>query len=337
MDWQETLLNKQNLKEILQTDKYDEELFKTAREIATSIYSNKIYIRGLIEFTNYCRNGCYYCGINKSNTKVERYRLSLEEILNCCEIGNSLGIKSFVLQGGEDGYFSTDYMVEIIKAIKTKYPKNALTLSVGEHSYETYKRFFDAGADRYLLRHESCTLEHYNKLHPDNMSLFNRLKCLKNLKEIGFQTGCGIMVGSPYQTIDNIVDDILYMYDFNPQMIGIGPFISHKDTIFKNMPNGSVPLTLRILAIMRILLPNVLLPATTALGTLDKKGRQKGIFAGANVLMPNLSPEKDRKKYLLYDNKIATNEEAVEGLSKLKKLISSIGYEISNDRGDYKY
>lgn len=332
----EILLNKENLIKILSTDKYDEFLFEKARETALSVFGNKIYIRGLIEFTNYCKNGCYYCGINKENTKAERYRLSLEEILKCCRQGNKLGFKTFVLQGGEDGFYSNAKMVEIIKAIKKEFPQNALTLSIGERSYETYKSFYDAGADRYLLRHETCTLEHYNKLHPERMSLFNRLNCLKNLKKIGFQTGCGIMVGSPYQTIENIADDILYMYDFHPQMIGLGPFISHKDTIFKDMPNGSVEMTLRILAIMRILLPNVLLPATTALGTLDKQGREKGILAGANVLMPNLSPLNNRKKYTLYDNKICTGEEAAESLDKLKKLIAKIGYEIVSDRGDYK-
>lgn len=332
----EILLNKENLIKILSTDKYDEFLFEKARETALSVFGNKIYIRGLIEFTNYCKNGCYYCGINKENTKAERYRLSLEEILKCCRQGNKLGFKTFVLQGGEDGFYSNAKMVEIIKAIKKEFPQNALTLSIGERSYETYKSFYDAGADRYLLRHETCTLEHYNKLHPERMSLFNRLNCLKNLKKIGFQTGCGIMVGSPYQTIENIADDILYMYDFHPQMIGLGPFISHKDTIFKDMPNGSVEMTLRILAIMRILLPNVLLPATTALGTLDKQSREKGILAGANVLMPNLSPLNNRKKYTLYDNKICTGEEAAESLDKLKKLIAKIGYEIVSDRGDYK-
>ncbi|MDO4300626.1 MAG: [FeFe] hydrogenase H-cluster radical SAM maturase HydE [Clostridia bacterium] len=332
----EILLNKENLIKILSTNKYDEFLFEKARETALSIFGNKIYIRGLIEFTNYCKNGCYYCGINKENTKAERYRLSLDEILQCCRQGNRLGFKTFVLQGGEDGYYSNAKMTEIIKAIKKEFPNHALTLSIGERSFEAYKSFYDAGADRYLLRHETCTLEHYNKLHPENMSLFNRLNCLKNLKKIGFQTGCGIMIGSPYQTVQNIADDILYMYDFNPQMIGIGPFIPHKDTIFKDMPKGSVEMTLRVLAIMRILLPNVLLPATTALGTLDKNGREKGILAGANVLMPNLSPLRDRKKYSLYDNKICTGEEAAESLEKLKKRIAKIGYEIVSDRGDYK-
>lgn len=332
----DALLNRENLKTVLTTDKYDRGLFETARETALENFGNKIYIRGLIEFTNYCKNRCYYCGINRENSNVERYRLSLEEILQCCRQGNKLGFKTFVLQGGEDGYYSNEKMVEIIKAIKKEFPNHALTLSIGERCYEAYKSFYDAGADRYLLRHETCTLEHYNKLHPDDMSLFNRLNCLKNLKNIGFQTGCGIMVGSPYQTTDNIVDDILYMYDFNPQMIGIGPFIPHKDTVFKDMPAGSVEMTLKILAIMRILLPNVLLPATTALGTLDKHGREKGIMAGANVLMPNLSPVKDRKKYSLYDNKICTGEEAAEGLKKLKKSIEKIGYELVSERGDYK-
>lgn len=332
------LTDKNNLKNLLTTNDniLIQKLYNTAREISLSVFGNKIYIRGLIEFTNYCKNGCYYCGINRDNKNAHRYRLSKEAILSCCGIADNLGIKTFVLQGGEDNYFNDDIFCDIIKSIKEKYPENAITISIGEREYKSYKKYFDAGADRFLLRHETCNPEHYRKLHPDYMKLSHRLECLKNLKEIGYQTGCGIMIGSPYQTIDNIVDDILFMYDFKPHMIGIGPFIAHKDTIFKDMPNGSVDITLRILSILRILMPNVLLPATTALGTMDNMGREKGILAGANVLMPNMTPTAVRKDYSLYDNKICTGEEAAEGFDNLKQRIKNIGYEIVSSRGDYK-
>lgn len=307
-----------------------------ARETARQIYGNEIYIRGLIEFSNYCKNDCYYCGIRKSNQNASRYRLSKEDILQCCEMGYSLGFRTFVLQGGEDGHYSDDKFIDIISSIKSRYPDCAVTLSAGEKSYESYKAFFDAGADRYLLRHETANEAHYSQLHPQSLTLENRMKCLYNLKKIGYQVGCGFMIGSPYQTVDNIVQDLRFIKEFEPQMVGIGPFICHKDTPFKNEKCGTLEDTLKLLSIIRLMHPCVLLPATTALGTIDEKGREKGILCGANVVMPNLSPVDVRSKYLLYDNKISTGCEAAECVADLKERVSSIGYHVAVDRGDYK-
>ncbi len=313
-----------------------EYLFEKARFVSKNNFGNSIYTRGLIEFTNFCKNDCYYCGISRSNKNADRYRLSMEEILSCCETGYELGFRTFVLQGGEDGYYSEDKIVEIIKNIKAAYPDCAITLSIGEHSYESYKRFFEAGADRYLLRHETATDEHYNKLHPTELSLVDRKQCLYNLKEIGFQVGTGFMVGSPFQTMENIVEDLLFIKEFKPHMIGIGPFIPHKDTRFLNEKQGSLELTLLLIGILRLMNPKALIPATTALGTIDSKGREMGILAGANVVMPNLSPVSVRKKYALYDNKICTGEEAAECRFCLQNRMQKIGYELVVDRGDYR-
>ena len=300
------------------------------------VYGNAVYIRGLIEFTNYCKNDCYYCGIRKSNCKAERYRLTVEQILDCCETGYNLGFRTFVLQGGEDGFFTDKKMVDIIKQIKKEYPDCALTLSIGERPYDSYKAFFDAGADRYLLRHETADSAHYSLLHPSNLSLENRMNCLNDLKKIGFQVGCGFMVGSPYQTTESIIQDLKFIKELNPHMVGIGPFVPHNATPFKDFEQGSLNLTLKLLSIIRLMLPNVLLPSTTALGTIDSMGREKGILAGANVVMPNLSPKDVRKKYLLYDNKICTGDEAAESVLCLKNKMKSIGYEVVTSRGDYK-
>lgn len=306
-----------------------------ARKISLKHFGNKIYIRGLVEISSYCKNDCLYCGIRKSNKKAERYRLTKEQILDCCKNGYELGFRTFVLQGGEDGYYTDDYMCEIIAQIRNDYPDCAITLSIGEKSRESYNRFFDAGANRYLLRHETADSEHYSKLHPDNLTLENRIKCLKNLKDIGYQTGCGFMVGSPYQTVETLAKDLLFISEFKPQMVGIGPFIPHKDTPFCQQKQGGLELTLFLLSLVRIMLKKVLLPSTTALGTIHPDGRQLGILAGANVVMPNLSPSDVRKKYLLYDNKICTGDEAAESLKSLKKTMADIGYEIAISRGDY--
>ncbi|ACL77479.1 [FeFe] hydrogenase H-cluster radical SAM maturase HydE [Ruminiclostridium cellulolyticum] len=311
-------------------------LFEKSRLVAKNNFGNSIYTRGLIEFTNFCKNDCYYCGISKSNKNADRYRLSMEEILSCCETGYELGFRTFVLQGGDDGYYSVDKVVEIIKKIKSAYPDCAITLSIGEHSYESYKKFYEAGADRYLLRHETATDVHYKKLHPAELSLANRKQCLYNLKEIGFQVGTGFMIGSPFQTVENLADDLLFIKEFKPHMIGIGPFIPHKDTRFFNEKQGSLELTLLLIGILRLMHPKVLIPATTALGTIDPKGREKGILAGANVVMPNLSPVNVRNKYSLYDNKICTGEEAAECRFCLQNRMQKIGYELVIDRGDYK-
>ena len=321
------------LKEI--DEENEEKLKSRARKVSEETFGRNVYLRGLIEFTNYCKNDCYYCGIRCSNKNAERYRLSKEEILSCCETGNTLGFKTFVLQGGEDMYYTDDKICDIVGEIKSRFPDSAVTLSIGEKSYDSYKRYFEAGADRYLLRHETANEQHYSKLHPASLSGANRKQCLWNLKEIGFQVGCGIMVGTPFQTIEHIYEDICFMEELQPHMIGIGPFIPHKDTPFGNEPGGSAEETIRLLSVLRLLFPKVLLPATTALGTADSKGREKGILAGANVIMPNLSPVNVRGKYLLYDGKICTGEEAAECNNCMKMRMKSIGYEVCDSRGDH--
>ncbi|MEA4961798.1 [FeFe] hydrogenase H-cluster radical SAM maturase HydE [Lutispora sp.] len=313
-----------------------EYLFEKARRVRIDNYGKDVYIRGLIEFTNYCRNDCLYCGIRRSNLNAERYRLSEEQILDCCAAGYDLGFRTFVLQGGEDGYYTDKKMIDIIRTIKKNYPNCAVTLSVGEKSYETYKAFYDAGADRYLLRHETADAGHYSKLHPVTMSLGTRKQCLYDLKQIGYQVGCGFMVGSPFQTTDCLVEDLLFIKELNPHMVGIGPFIPHHETPFADREAGTLELTLFLLGMIRLILPTVLLPATTALGTIHPKGRELGILAGANVVMPNLSPTNVRKKYMLYDNKICTGDEAAECCYCLQNRMESIGYQISVTRGDHK-
>ena len=322
---------------LLEADGEEEKeyLFEAAREVSEQVFHKEVYLRGLIEFTNYCKNNCYYCGIRCGNANADRYRLTEEEILSCCDIGEKIGFKTFVLQGGEDPFFTDEKICDLVRKIKEKHPSCAVTLSIGEKTYESYKKYYEAGADRYLLRHETANEEHYSKLHPESMSGAERKQCLRNLKEIGFQVGCGIMVGTPYQTLDNIYEDILFMQELEPHMIGIGPFIPHKDTPFKDEPEGSVDITLRLLAILRLLFPKVLLPATTALGTADATGREKGILAGANVMMPNLSPANVREKYLLYDGKICTGEEAAECNQCMRRRVERIGYHIADTRGDH--
>ena len=307
---------------------------KQAQEVALLHFGNKIYIRGLIEFTNYCHNDCYYCGIRKSNPNILRSRLSPSEILSCCHIGYELGFRTFVLQGGEDNWFTTKRMAEIVAEIHSHFPDCAITLSIGERSRESYQALFDAGADRYLLRHETYDPVHYRRLHPDSLSAVHRRKCLWDLKEIGYQIGTGFMVGSPFQTAENLADDLLFLKELNPQMVGIGPFIPHHDTRFSHEPPGTLELTLFLLGLIRLMIPKVLLPATTALGTISPQGRELGIRAGANVVMPNLSPTEVRKNYLLYDNKICTGEESAQCRGCLEQRMASIGYQVVVSRGD---
>ncbi|MCD8231667.1 MAG: [FeFe] hydrogenase H-cluster radical SAM maturase HydE [Clostridiales bacterium] len=317
----------------------DENLAKRLADEAVrlrrEIYGDAVYVRGLIEFTNICKNDCLYCGIRKSNPNAERYRLTKEEILDCCVQGYHLGYRTFVLQGGEDGYYTDERLADIVSAIKSKYPDCAVTLSVGERSFESYRLLKSAGADRYLLRHETANVQHYQRLHPPELTLENRMRCLRDLKQLGYQVGAGFMVGSPYQTAECLADDLLLLQEFQPEMAGIGPFIPHHDTEFANEPAGSVELTLFLLSIIRIMLPHVLLPATTALGTLNPVGRERGMLCGANVVMPNLSPVENRKKYELYDNKICTGEEAAECRGCLANRMKSVGFRLVTDRGDY--
>ena len=309
-------------------------LAKCARDVAQRIYGNKIFIRGLIEISNICKNDCYYCGIRKSNKNCERYRLSEDEILSCCDEGYALGFRTFVMQGGEDGYFTDERLCRILEKIKSKYSDCAVTLSLGERSLESYQKLKSAGADRYLLRHETATKEHYEKLHPRELSFENRMECLKNLRKCGYRVGCGFMVGSPYQTTEMLVNDLKFIEHFKPDMCGIGPFIPHKDTDFCTHTAGSVDLTCILLSLIRLIHPPILLPATTALATLSENGREKGILSGANVVMPNLSPMNVRSKYLLYDNKIAVGTESAQQKEMLEKSLCRIGYTVVTDIGD---
>ena len=310
-------------------------LFDAARETARSRFGNRIYTRGLIEFTNYCRCDCYYCGIRRGNRQAKRYRLTQEEILACCRAGYALGFRTFVLQGGEDPYFTDERICELVRAVKSSWPDCAVTLSIGEKEHSSYRLYRKAGADRYLLRHETASPAHYRRLHPPEQTPQRRRQCLWSLKELGYQTGAGFMVGSPYQTPENLADDLLFLHELSPQMAGIGPFIPHHQTPFSAFPAGTLRQTLLMVALTRLILPNALLPATTALGTIAPDGRERGVLAGANVVMPNLSPVGVRKQYALYDNKICTGDEAAECRACLQNRMRSIGYELAVDRGDF--
>lgn len=318
---------------------YSTEISKTAAVLADSvrreIYGNDVYIRGLIEIGNACKNDCFYCGIRRSNSKCERYTLTKEQILSCCEEGYSLGFRTFVLQGGE-GTMSVDRIIDTVSAIRKSYPDCAITLSLGEYPFEAYNAMFDAGANRYLLRHETADKAHYEKLHPKEMSFDRRMSCLYFLRELGFQVGCGFMVGSPHQSTRTLAEDLKFIEEFKPDMCGIGPFIPQKDTPFGRYPAGSADLTVYLLSIIRLIKPNILLPATTALGTLESGGRERGICSGANVVMPNLSPVSVRKKYALYDNKLSSGSESAQSLNELKASMENIGYKIVEARGDIK-
>ena len=330
-------LNKKKLdkKEKIEIKELKKYLREKAREKADKVFGKYIFMRGLIEFTNYCKNDCIYCGIRKSNKKVERYRLNKKEILECCKIGYDIGFRTFVLQGGEDDFFNIERISNIVRAIKKEFPDCALTLSIGEKEEEYYKELKNNGANRFLLRHETADSEHYSKLHPKYMSLENRKECLRFLKSLGFQTGTGMMIGSPFQKLENIAGDLVFMQEIKPEMIGTGPFLPHKDTPFANEKIGELELTLILISILRLIFPLSLIPATTALGTIKEGGRELGILHGANVVMPNLSPMNVRKKYLLYNNKISTGTESAEGVELLRESIDKIGYVLTGARGDF--
>ena len=323
------ILIQENIKQM------DPKLQEAAQMIRERYYEKKVFFRGLIEISNYCKNNCYYCGIRRGNPKAHRYRLSKQEILECCKSGYDLGFKTFVLQGGEDGYYTDEKVVDIVQSIKGAYPDCAITLSLGEKPYETYQKYYQAGADRYLLRHETATDQHYGTLHPKEMTFKKRKQCLYDLKEIGFQVGAGFMVGSPNQTIENMADDLLFLKQLDPHMVGIGPFIPHHDTIFAKETHGTLEATLLMLTLTRLLLPKVLLPATTALGTIDPLGREKGLEAGANVVMPNLSPKDVRKDYSLYNDKVSSGDEAAESMKIIADKIIKAGFTPDFSRGDY--
>lgn len=317
---------------------FDEEiaqyLHQKSRKIALDVFGNRIFTRGLIEISSYCKNDCLYCGIRRSSRSAQRYRLTKEDILSCVEEGYALGFRTFVLQGGEDAYFTDLRVCEIVSEIKERYPDCAVTLSIGEKTKKSYQSFFDAGADRYLLRHETADRKHYEKLHPSEMSFDERRRCLYDLKEIGYQVGAGFMVGSPFQTAECLAEDLIFLSELKPHMVGIGPFVSHHDTPFRDRTNGDTELTLFLLGILRLMMPKLLLPATTALGTVSSDGRERGVLAGANVVMPNLSPRDVRKKYLLYDSKVSDGAESAQSRGELAKKMASIGYELSDGRGD---
>ena len=329
-------LSDAEFKTILETDAYDAALQKAADEVRRAHFGTDVYVRGLIEFTNYCKNNCYYCGIRRDNRNATRYRLTKEEILSCCAEGYDLGFRTFVLQGGEDPFYTDDLICEIVAAIHAQHPDCAITLSIGEKSRESYQKCFDAGANRYLLRHETADPEHYGKLHPNELSALHRQACLFDLKDIGYQVGSGFMVGSPYQTTANLVEDLRFLQELQPDMIVIGPFIPHHETPFADKQSGTLEFTLRMLSILRLLFPYVLLPATTALGTISPIGRELGLKAGANVMMPNLTPTDARKYYDLYDNKICMDEEAAKCRLCQEGRVRSVGYQIVSDRGDVR-
>ena len=329
-------LSDDELKILIESDEFNEPLAEAADIRRRENYGDKVYIRGLIEFTNYCRNNCYYCGIRRDNKKAERYRLTKDEIFLCCDEGYRLGFRTFVMQGGEDPYYTDEMICDIVSKIKSRYPDCAVTLSIGEKPRESYQAFFDAGADRYLLRHETADPEHYGKLHPEAMSLENRKECLFDLKEIGYQVGSGFMVGSPYQTTENLISDLRFLQKLQPDMIGIGPYITHADTPFAEFKSGDVMLTLRLVSILRLMFPYALIPSTTALGTIHPQGRELGLKAGANVVMPNLSPVSVRKLYSLYENKICTGEEAAQCRGCLERRVESAGYKIVTDIGNVR-
>jgi len=337
--WQDMVLTKAEYVYLIKncSEKDRELLARKAREAREPYYGKGVYVRGLIEFTNYCRNNCYYCGIRAKNQNADRYRLRPEEILECVEEGYALGFRTFVLQGGEDCAYSARDIGNLVAAIKKRYPDCAVTLSVGERERDVYQYWYDCGADRYLLRHETASREHYEKLHPRSLSFEHRIKCLYELKEIGYQTGAGFMVGSPFQTAEYLAADLLFLKELKPHMVGIGPFIAQKDSPFAGYANGTLEQTLLMLSLIRLTLPKVLLPSTTALGTIHPRGRELGILAGANVVMPNLSPAAVREKYQLYDNKICTGEESAQCRRDLDKRMESIGYHTVTARGDYAF
>ena len=317
------------------SEKLSLEAARLAREKREAFYGRKVFVRGLLEISNHCKNDCLYCGIRRSNRSCSRYRLTKEELWPCFEEGHHLGFRTFVFQGGEDGYYTDEVLIDLIHSVKEAFPDCAVTLSLGERERESFARLREAGADRYLLRHETADREHYEKLHPSEMSFDHRMQCLRDLKDLGYQVGCGFMVGSPYQTLSHLAKDLFFIQGFKPQMCGIGPFVPHRDTPFRGEKAGSVSLTCYLLSLIRLIHPPVLLPSTTALGTLDPEGREKGILSGANVVMPNLSPSAVRGKYELYNKKAYIGAESAQELELLKKRMQAIGYEVVTERGDY--
>lgn len=334
--YEDSYINPSELLALLNNIDNDGQAYLTqkAHQARLKYYQNRVFFRGLIEFSNYCKNDCLYCGIRKSNKKADRYRLETNRIIELCKEGYQLGYKTFVLQSGEDNSFKDDDIVDLVKQIKSKLPDCAITLSIGEKSYDSYVKYFNAGVDRYLLRHETASEKLYNELHP-KMSYENRIQCLYNLKEIGYQVGAGFMVGLPNQTNEDYVNDFMFLKKLHPHMIGIGPFIPHCDTPLADNQRGTLNKTLLMISIARLFLPDSLIPATTALGSIDPNGREIGITAGANVVMPNLTPVDEKKKYVLYDGKICIDEDSTKCRHCLEKRIINIGFLPDMSRGDH--
>lgn len=335
---QEGNLNNDELAALIDSNAPDTNalLANAADKVRRRHYGNAVFIRGLIEFTNYCKNNCFYCGIRAGNSCAQRYRLSDEDILSCCAEGYDLGFRTFVLQGGEDPYFTDDKICKLVASIRANHSDCAITLSIGEKPRDSYQAYFDAGANRYLLRHETATKEHYYQLHPQSMSFENRIRCLYDLKDIGYQVGSGFMVAPPYQSTQNLITDLRFLQKLEPDMIGIGPYITHKETPFKDKQGGSLELSLRMLSILRLMFPYALLPSTTALGSIHPHGRELGLQAGGNVVMPNLSPGNVRKYYAIYNNKLSSGLEAAQSLAALKEEIKKAGYQVIIDKGDVR-
>ena len=322
-------LDNEGLRELLESEDESlrEELFRTAREVAVERFGHEIWLRALIEWSNVCRNDCYYCGIRRSNRTLPRYSLTKDEILSCCDLAWKLGVKTFVLQGGENPP-AAEQLAETVAEMRASWPEAAISLSLGELSYDTYALLKRNGANRYLLRHETANPAHYARLHPAPMTLQHRLECISNLRELGYQVGMGMMVGSPGQTIDDLLADLRLIESFVPEMIGIGPFIPQRNTPFRDCTPGCAERTLRLYAILRLMLPQAWIPATTALATLRPDGRTAGILAGANVIMPNFTPASRRSAYALYEGKARPDAEAVETLNQLKQELDTIGYHV---------
>lgn len=334
---QQDILSQEDMLDLLHNrSAYADTIKQAATEKRQAAYSNKVFIRGLIELSSYCKQDCYYCGLRRSNPEAKRYRLSAEVVLDQAKRGYDLGVRTFVLQGGEDPHFTDERLIPLVQRLKQLYPDVAITLSLGERPKESYQKLWDAGADRYLLRHETADEEHYQILHPKPMQFSSRRKALLDLKEIGFQTGAGMMVGSPGQTMDTLAKDLLFLQELKPQMVGIGPFIHAGDTPFANEPDGDVSLTLYLLQLVRLLLPNALIPATTALATKDEAARMEALITSANVVMPNLTPAEKRADYAIYENKRAFALEAIEGLDQLRQLLEDNQLSLDLSRGDYK-
>ncbi len=310
-------------------------LFDKGYQKKQNTYGNKVYLRGLIEISNYCKMGCKYCGINYKQDEIERYRLTIEEILACCEEGYNLGYRTFVIQSGEDAYYTDDRLKSLLQSIKTKFDDVRITLSLGERSRDSFQKLYDYGADRYLLRHETASRKLYEHLHPSFMSFDNRRMCLDDLKDIGYQVGGGFMVGSPTQTNEDLVEDLIYLKELDPHMVGIGPYLCHSDTELAGNASGTLDETLVMVSMVRLILPKALLPATTALGSLHPIGREKALKVGANVMMPNISPTNNRSKYEIYQNKICTADTSDKCRNCIEARIVGVGHEIDLGVGDY--